>query len=154
MIPTNDRRFPPCLPQSSPPAEFSSSDASASGNSPSGTSAALNDALNDAESYRTSAFPLTRAQRATVTLANAFNKQKDDFGVDRLLAVIDATADQAAHTERLQTLVDLLMAEWHASNSYLRGEFPRTGGPAWQARADASAAVALGLATYRAEVQA
>jgi len=150
MIPTNSRRFPPCLPQSSPPAEFSSSDASASESSQSGVS----DALKDAESYRRSAIRLNRAQRNVVTLANAFNKQKDDFGVDRLLAVIDATADQAAHTERLQTLVDLLMAEWHASNSYLRGEFPRTGGPAWQARADASAAVALGLAAYRAEVQA
>lgn len=154
MIPTNSRRFPPCLPQSSPPAEFFSSDHSALENSQSGTSDALNGALKDAESYKTSAFPLTRAQRATVTLANAFAKQRDDFGVDRLLAVIDATANQAAHTERLQTLVDLLMAEWHASSSYIRGEFPRTGGPAWQARADASAAVALGLAAYRAEVQA
>ncbi len=150
MIPTNDRRFPPCLPQSSPPAEFSSSDASASESSQSGVS----DALKDAESYRRSAIRLTRAQRNVVTLANAFNKQKDDFGVDRLLAVIDATADQAAHTERLQTLVDLLMAEWHASNSYIRGEFPNVGGPAWQARADASAAVALGLVAYRTEMQA
>jgi len=150
MIPTNSRRFPPCLPQSSSPAESSSSEASASENSP----RLISDALTDAESYRRSAIRLTRAQRNTVTLANAFAKQRDDFGVDRLLAVIDATADQAAHTERLQTLVDLLTAEWHASSSYIRGEFPNVGGPAWQARADASAAVALGLAAYRTEVQA
>lgn len=157
MIPTNSRRFPPCLPQSSPPADSSSPDVSASGSSQNGTSDAVNAALQAAESYRRwAAAPskLLVSEQHTVTLANAFAKQKDDFGVARLLAIIDATADQAELIAHQQKLLDVLLAEWDASNACAREQTLHGKAKAWRIRVDASVAVAQALTEYKTAVQA
>jgi len=148
----NPRRFPPCLPSSPSerPSPSSPSSASESSSKPERTAAAL----TEANSYRRSVFPLTGAQRTVIQLADAFTDLQDSRGADCIRAALDATADQAEHIAQQQKLIDVLLAEWKASNEYTREATLHGKAKAWRVRVDASVAVALALAEYRAAVQA
>lgn len=155
MTTYNPRRvvIPCSSPSSSSESQSPSLLSSASVNS--STPSATELALMEANSYRRSVFPPTRARRIAIQLADAFTDLQATRGADCIRAALDATADQAEHTARLQTLVDLLIADRDASADYMATPVDSLAARTKARQViEAQTALRQGIAEYRAAVQA